>query len=236
MDFFIDWFDYLDQKGYYKAADKQSSVLLRKYAMTDADAYRILDISQNATPQEIKKAYHSKTLKFHPDANPNVDPNIMVDINLAYEKIQNAPLQNSSSNYNSYKSSEDDDYYEDFYLHQKIAEQFEKYEISKFMIMTKLTEDILSSKEFKDLWNSDELWIYNKKRMRHLKKKYEDYSFNLWQNLYDYIRKLLLEIEREYPAASLHPMNFMSAIETAKVYNKDLKKLFKQIFHISDFM
>lgn len=49
------------------------------------DYYAILDISIEATPSEIKKAYKTQALKWHPDRNPGVDTTQkMQDINEAY--------------------------------------------------------------------------------------------------------------------------------------------------------
>lgn len=35
------------------------------------DFYKILDISKNATPAEIKKSYRRLSLQYHPDKNPD---------------------------------------------------------------------------------------------------------------------------------------------------------------------
>ncbi len=49
------------------------------------DYYKILAVSPTATPQEIKSAYRTMSIKWHPDKNPGQDvTSIMQDINEAY--------------------------------------------------------------------------------------------------------------------------------------------------------
>ena len=53
--------------------------------------HRILGVSENATQDEIKKAYRQKTKEYHPDLHPN-DPDAarkMGEINEAYDMLMN---------------------------------------------------------------------------------------------------------------------------------------------------
>lgn len=53
--------------------------------MTFKDYYQILGIQVSASQEEIKKAYHRESRKWHPDVNPGVDvTEKMQDINEAY--------------------------------------------------------------------------------------------------------------------------------------------------------
>lgn len=55
------------------------------------DYYKILDVSPGATLAEIKQAYRSQSLKWHPDRNKDVDTTaIMQDINEAYSILKEA--------------------------------------------------------------------------------------------------------------------------------------------------
>ena len=58
--------------------------------MTD-NPYAVLGVSENASPDEVKKAYRKKARENHPDLNPN-DPAAaerMNRINEAYDRIMN---------------------------------------------------------------------------------------------------------------------------------------------------
>ena len=49
------------------------------------DYYKILEIEKNATQQEIKIAFRTQAIKWHPDKNPNIDVNEKMQlINEAY--------------------------------------------------------------------------------------------------------------------------------------------------------
>ena len=49
------------------------------------DLYKVLDIKKNASIKTIKKAYHEKALKYHPDKNPLADVKKFHEIQTAYE-------------------------------------------------------------------------------------------------------------------------------------------------------
>lgn len=53
--------------------------------------YEILGVSQEASPNEIKKAYRSLSLKYHPDRNPSEEAKTkIVEINEAYETLSDS--------------------------------------------------------------------------------------------------------------------------------------------------
>lgn len=55
------------------------------------DYYKILGITPAATQEEIKKAYRSQSLRWHPDKNPGMDTTAkMQDINEAYNILKDS--------------------------------------------------------------------------------------------------------------------------------------------------
>jgi len=58
--------------------------------MPELNYYQILEVSNNATEEEIKKSYRRLSLLYHPDRNPSPDANNKIrEINTAYETLGN---------------------------------------------------------------------------------------------------------------------------------------------------
>ncbi len=65
------------------------------------DYYKILEVDENSTDEEIKKSYRSLSKKYHPDVNPNGDEKFK-EISEAYEVLSN---KEKRDNYNNQKSN-----------------------------------------------------------------------------------------------------------------------------------
>merc|ERR1719461_2374007 len=64
----------------------------RLYVEAGTDFYKILGITELAEPEEIKKAYRSQSLMYHPDrfrGDPQIAQDMMVKINAAFDCLKN---------------------------------------------------------------------------------------------------------------------------------------------------
>lgn len=71
--------------------------------MTYQEALKVLDLSPNATPDEIKRAYRRMAHKYHPDKNPNdkTAADRFHQITMAYNVLNGRGNQTASSSYTS---------------------------------------------------------------------------------------------------------------------------------------
>ncbi|MBR5210723.1 MAG: DnaJ domain-containing protein [Paludibacteraceae bacterium] len=76
-----------DRRNDNTSTEERTKLYLRPY-------YAILGVDENASDEEIKRAYHNLALQHHPDLAKNADrvkesEQMMAKINEAYEKIRN---------------------------------------------------------------------------------------------------------------------------------------------------
>lgn len=88
--------------------------------MAAQDYYRVLGVGQNATAEEIRKAYRGKCKTLHPDVNKSPDATrIMQEVNEAYNVLRDSYLRAQYDNtyyysviYSTATSNDDDDVYQ----------------------------------------------------------------------------------------------------------------------------
>lgn len=71
------------------------------------DYYKILGITSDASPEEIKKAYRTQSMRWHPDPNPGADTTAMMqDINEAYNILKDpSTRERYDREYSQYNST-----------------------------------------------------------------------------------------------------------------------------------
>ncbi|EEY63128.1 uncharacterized protein PITG_21557 [Phytophthora infestans T30-4] len=69
------------------------------YEVQEPCYYSVLDVDVDASPSVIVKAYRSMALKYHPDRNPNAEPEQFQAITEAYEVLSDPEKRRLYDNY-----------------------------------------------------------------------------------------------------------------------------------------
>jgi len=89
-----DWSDDYEELGTRKNLKEENEFRIKSQNSSLPNYYKILEIPQNATHDEIKKQYRYLAKKIHPDKNKGKkSEEIMVQINKAYEVLSNEELR-----------------------------------------------------------------------------------------------------------------------------------------------
>ena len=219
----IAYLDCLDRLGEYREADTRCTQVLKKFAMTAAQAFDLLGVSPSAAADEIKSAYRSRALKMHPDVNKEEGAEEKFKLlNMAYSVLKDraptveAPRQHSDSVR---------DYIEEP-IHNRLKEWRRKLENDKTKIQKRLFEEVIKTELFKNLWNSNELSdFYKYKTNKYFKQKNPGMTFGLYEAMYRAFDNFFdNKFYEEYPSASFPAVNFMADLVRAKVGRKSINE------------
>jgi hypothetical protein len=134
----------LDSIGEYKQAE-ELDYIIRKLAMSRMEAAQILGVSDNASQQDIEKAWKQKAFESHPDRGGSLED--MKNINIARDILLNKREDDfESPNYESSPTEE-----------EVRAEQYREY----------LNNNVFNSQEWQDLFKHIPKLKYHVGRMLH---------------------------------------------------------------------
>ena len=95
-----DWSDDYEELGTRKNTKDDKEFREAKESETLPDYYKILKVSQNATPEEIKTQYRQLAKKLHPDKTRDKETeDVMAEINEAYEVLSDKELKEKYDRY-----------------------------------------------------------------------------------------------------------------------------------------
>lgn len=103
--------------------------------------YKILNVSSNATVEEIKKSYRKLALEFHPDKNKSSNAHdIFISINQAYKILSDESLRKE---YDDYLSTGLNDYpTEEKFNKKEYKQEAEKYSSMKVSDFENILDEI----------------------------------------------------------------------------------------------
>ena len=96
--------------------------------MTDKDYYKVLNVSEDATAEEIKKTYRKLAFQYHPDKNPGSEE-LMKEINEAYAVLSDQKKRESYDSYRQRYGSSARDRFRQNYAEQDIFRDSDIYQI-----------------------------------------------------------------------------------------------------------
>jgi curved DNA-binding protein CbpA len=224
----IAYLDCLDSLGEYREADTRYAEVLKRFAMTAAQAFDLLGVSPAASTDEIKSAFRSKALKMHPDVNKEDGAEEKFKLlNMAYSFLKDRPSVAEQPRQYSDSARE----YVEEPIHNRLREWRRKFEEDKPKIQKRLFNEVIKTDLFQALWNSKELInFYKYKTSRYFKQKNPNMDFKLYRAMYSSFDKFFdNKFYEEYPSASFAPVNFMENLVRAKVAGKTINEAIQEL-------
>jgi curved DNA-binding protein CbpA len=224
----IAYLDCLDSLGEYREADTRCTQVLKRFAMTAAQAFDLLGVSPSAQADEIKSAYRSRALKMHPDVNKEDGAEEKFKLlNMAYSVLKDRPSVEEQPRQYSDSARE----YVEEPIHNRLREWRRKFENDKPKIKKRLFDEVIKTDLFQALWNSSELLdFYKFKTNKYFKYINPNIKFNLYEAMYrsfdNFFDKKFYE---EYPSASFAAANFMADLVRAKVSGKKINDAIQEL-------
>lgn len=80
----------IDIASYLGINKKEAASILQMYGGSEYDPYKVLEISSNATDEEVKKAYKKMAVKYHPDKVETLGEDVKRSAEEKFKKIQEA--------------------------------------------------------------------------------------------------------------------------------------------------